>query len=148
MNARDLSTGAMITVGAGVLLFVDGLLPWFRTCFEGLGINSCVSGNAWDKPFSLLAMLLTLALVAEVIAVQLAKVTLPDLGSVTWGQVRLGASVAVLALIVLQLLIGADPLSRYLFLYLGVVLAAALLYGTVQRNREAVRAPASAPVQP
>ena len=138
----------MITVGAGILLFVDGLLPWFRTCFNGLGVKSCVTANAWDKPLSLLAMLLTLALVAEVIAVQLAKVTLPDLGSVTWGQVRLGASVAVLALIVLQLLIGIDPLSRYVFLYLGVVLAVALAYGTVQRNREAVAASPSAPVQP
>jgi hypothetical protein len=136
MANRQLTTGGMIVAGTGVAFLVDSLIPWHRTCFELLGNSTCVSENAWGTPFSLLASLLVLALVAEVIAVQLMDQKLPAVGTLTWAQIRLGAAGAVLALVVLQLLVGDNGLGRSFGLFIGLVLAAGLLYGTFARNKE------------
>jgi hypothetical protein len=137
MANRQLTTGGMIVVGTGVAFLIDSFIPWHRTCVDLFGTNKiCPSENAWGTPFSLLGTLLVIALVAEVIAVQVFDQKLPAVGSFSWAQIRLAAAGAVLALVVLQLLVGDSPLGRSFGLFLGLVLAAGLLYGTLTRNKE------------
>jgi hypothetical protein len=136
MATRQVSTGGGIVAITGVVFLLDSLLPWHRECLELLGTKSCFSENAWGTPFSLLASLLALALVAEVIAVQMMDVQLPAVGTFSWAQVRLVAAGAVVGLVVLQLLAGNGGLGRSFGLFLGVLLAGGILYGTFVRNRE------------
>lgn len=136
MADRQLTTGGKIVAGAGVGFLVDSLLPWHRQCFELFNTKTCVSENAWGTPFSLLAALLVLGLVAEVIAVQVLDQKLPAVGSFSWAQIRLAVAGAALALVVLQLLVGDNGLNRSFGLFIGLLLAGGLLYGTLTRNKE------------
>jgi hypothetical protein len=142
MANRQFTTGGLIVVGTGALFLIDSFLPWHRECLDLFGNKTCYSESGWGTPFSLLATLLALALVAEVVAVQVLDQTLPAVGSFTWAQIRLAVAGVVLALVVLQLLVGDGGLSRSFGLFIGVLLAAGMLYGTLVRNRES--APATA----
>jgi hypothetical protein len=141
MANRQLTTGGMIVAGTGVALLLDSFLPWHRVCFEFLNNKTCGSENAWGTPFSLLATLLTVALVAEVVAVQMFEQTLPPVGTFPWTQVRLVVAGAVLALVVLQLIVGDGGVGRSYGIFIGLILAAGLLYGTLTRNKETEPAP-------
>jgi hypothetical protein len=136
MANRQLTTGGMIVAGTGVVFLLDSFLPWHRACFEFLNTKTCGSENAWGTPFSLLATLLTIALVAEVVAVQMFDQKLPAVGTFTWAQVRLAAAGAVLALVVLQLIVGDGGVGRSYGMFIGLLLAAGLVYGTLTRNKE------------
>lgn len=145
MNLNRLSLGARIVAIAGLLLFVDSLLPWFRACVDlgAFGGKVCGSHNGWDNALSLIATLLAIALVVHV-ALELAGTQLPALGGVTWAQVQLGAGALAALFVLLQVIVGDSGVSRSYGAYLGLVFAAALLYGTVLRYRE----PAARPFQP
>jgi hypothetical protein len=136
MANRQLTTGGMIVAGTGVAYLIDSLIPWHRECFDLVVTKTCASENAWGTPFSLLATLLALAVVGEVIAVQLMDQTLPAVGSFTWAQIRLAAAGAVPGLTVIQLLAGDNGLSRSLGVFIGLILAGGMLYGTLVRNKE------------
>jgi hypothetical protein len=141
MANRQLTTGGMIVAGTGVAFLVDSLLPWHRECIEIFNSKTCVSENGWGTTFSMLAGLLVLALVAEVIAVQLMDQKLPPVGSFTWAQIRLAVAGAALGLVFLQLLVGDNGLGRSFGVFLGLLLAGGLLYGTIIRNKETEPAP-------
>ena len=136
MANQQLTTGGTIVAGTGVAFLIDSFIPWHRSCFDLVVTKTCASESAWGTPFSLLATLLVLALVAEVVAVQVFGQTLPAVGSFTWSQIRLVASGVVVALVVLQLLVGDSPLGRSFGLFIGLALAAGLVYGTLVRNKE------------
>jgi hypothetical protein len=136
MANRQLTTGGTIVLGTGVVFLLDSLIPWHRECISFLNNKTCVSENAWGTTFSFLASLLVLALVAEVVAVQLMDQKLPPVGTFTWGQIRLAAAGAVVVLVLLQLLAGDHGLGRSFGIFLGILLAGGLLYGTLLRNGE------------
>jgi hypothetical protein len=141
MANRQLTTGGTIVAGTGVVFLLDSFLPWHRACIEIFNQKTCGSESAWGTPFSLLATLLTVALVAEVVAVQMFEQKLPPVGTFTWAQVRLVVAGAVVALVVLQLLVGDSPLGRSYGMFIGLVLSAGLVYGTLTRNKETEPAP-------
>jgi drug/metabolite transporter superfamily protein YnfA len=147
VNLNRLTLGGRIVAIAGLLLFIDSFLPWFRACAELpaiLGGGKVCGGthNAWNNALSLIAVLVALALVGLVLA-ELAGTELPALGTITWAQVQLIAGGVVALFVVLQVLIGDSGASRSYGAYLGIVFAAALLYGTFLRSRE----PSSRPIQ-
>ena len=135
MDINRISLGGKIVAIAGLLFFIDSFLPWHRSCFEFLGTSSCGGENAWGTIFSLLATLIVIALVAEVLYVEGAGNSLAPVGSVTWDQIRLGAAALALALVVLQLIVGDSGLDRAFGIFIGVVLAAAIVYGQFLRTR-------------
>jgi multidrug transporter EmrE-like cation transporter len=143
MANSHVTTGGAVVIGTGVVFLIDSFLPWHRTCIKFLGNSACGSHNGWQTPFSLLATLLVLALVAEVVAVQVLEQKLPAVGTLTWPQIRLGVAGVALALVLLQLIVGDSGLGRSYGLFLGIVLAAGLLYGTYLRNQESEPATAA-----
>ncbi len=138
MDFTKLSQGERIVLIAGILLIVDLLLfPWHK--FPGLlgvppygpsstGIQS--PGAAWG----VIALLVTLAMVAHLVATRLANVTLPDI-PLPWGQVHLIAGCTVFGLLLIKLVAETD-FTAY-GAYLGVMLAAALAFGGFVVNKEA-----------
>lgn len=145
MNLNRLSTGGRLIVAAGLLLFIDSFLPWFRACVDlgGLlgGEGGEVCGDAhtgWSNALSLLGILLAVAM-AVVVVLQASGTALPALGSLSWSQVMLGAGVLSALLIVLQLIVGDSPGERAYGAWIGAVLALLLLAGAVLYSREADR---------
>lgn len=138
MNLNRLTLGGRIVALAGLLLFIDSFLPWFRVCVDlgAFGGNRCASHSGWDNVLSLLATLLAIALVA-LIALELSGTVLPPLGgSITWKQIQLGVGAVILLFVALQVIVGDDGAPRYIGAWLGLVIAAGLAYGTFLRSRE------------
>jgi hypothetical protein len=132
MDLNKLTPSEKIIGAAGILLFIDSFLPWFR--FSVFGASATQSG--WSNVFSLLAVLVAVVMVAQIILSKFTAVDLPNLGNLSWGQVHLFAGVGVLALVVLQFLIGDSPYGRAFGIYIGILLSAGLAYGGFMRSRE------------
>lgn len=147
MNLNRLTLGGRIVAIAGLLLFVDSLLPWFRACvnFGAFGGKVCGSHNGWDNALSLIATLLAIALVVLVV-LDLAGTTLPPLGTISWGMIQLGVAALAALFVLLQVIVGDHGVSRSFGAYIGIVLAAALVYGAYLRSREVT--PAAGGPQP
>jgi hypothetical protein len=142
MANRELTTGGWIVAGTGGAFFIDSLIPWHRECVHLFTTKVCGSENAWGTPFSLLASVLAIVLLAEVIAVQLMDQTLPAVGTFSWSQIRLVAAGLMLGLVVIQLIVGDHGVSRSFGVFIGLLLAAGMVYGTLVRNRESESATA------
>ena len=133
MDLSKLSMGDKIVAGAGLLLIIDLLfLPWHDI---DLGIIS-VTRRAIQSPnafWGVLALLLTIALVAVVLLRKLSTAKLPDL-PVPYRDAIFFAAIAVLVLLVLKLIIETDALG--FGAWLGILLSAGLVYGAYTLRRE------------
>jgi hypothetical protein len=126
---NQLSLGEKLIAGGGVLMLIASFLPWYKVDFGLEGFGS-VSRNGWQSPgaiWSMLALIVALAMAAAVLGPKFANMRLPDIGKYTWGQALLAAGVAVVVFIVLKLV---DESSYMSFgFYLGIIAAAALAAG-------------------
>jgi len=136
MDIGKLSRGERIIGGAGVLLFVDSLLPWFRFCIGGVVFRACAHHNGWSNALSSLALLIAIAMVVQIGVHHFSTARMSAPGTMSWGQVHLFAGFAVLALVVLQFLAGDSPMHRAFGSYVGLVCAAGMAYGGMVRSRE------------
>ncbi|MGE0060087.1 MAG: hypothetical protein AB7P33_18875 [Dehalococcoidia bacterium] len=128
---NQLSLGEKLVAGGGILFFIDMFLPWYKnsTTIEGLGTFSA-SANGFDDPggfWSLLAMVIAVAMAGTIIALRFGNVQLPALGQFSWGQAYLAGA----ALMVLFLLLKLINESSYLSFgwFLGIVITGAIAYG-------------------
>jgi hypothetical protein len=124
---NTLSTGEKLIVGGGILMLIASFLPWYRVSFADI---LTISRNGWESPgaiWSILATIIAVALAATIVAVKFGNVTLPDLGSITWGQLYLGAGALVGLLILLKLINESSSISYGFFL--GIIAAGAIAAG-------------------
>lgn len=132
---KALSLGSKIIIIAGVILFIDGFLPWYSVDLGPLG---SVSRNGWQSPgaiWSTLAILIGLAMAALVAVKDLTDVEVPDsISGVTWPRILLGAGIAAIVLVVIKFLNESDFLG--FGFYLGFIAAAALAVGGFLLFRE------------
>src|SRR5262249_37187267 len=111
----------------------------FRLCvsvpiigYEG----RCISATGWDNWASLLAVLVTIAILVQ-LGLDLAGTDVRSPGPFTWAQVQLAAAALVALLVVIQVVAGdSGSMTRYVGAWLGLVFAAGLLYGAVLRSQE------------
>lgn len=120
-----LSVGEKIIIVAGVVLFIDGFLPWYSVDLGPLG---SYTRNGWESPgaiWSILAILVGLAMAGVVAVKNFATVTIPDnVGGFTWPRIHLGAGLAALVFVLIKL---ANESSHLGFaFYVGIIAAAAL----------------------
>jgi hypothetical protein len=136
---NQLSIGQKLIAGGGIALLIFSFLPWHHYSFGSLtgipGVPGSINRSAWQSPdaiWSLLAVLLGVAMVVAVLGPAFANLQLPNLGSVTWGQAMLGAGAAVLILVIVKFLAHSGSLGFgfYLGFIASVVIAAGgyLLY--------------------
>ncbi len=133
-----LSVGEKMIVIAGLLLFRDGFLPWYRVSFEIFGESISASANGWEAPgaiWSILAIFIGLAMLTAVVLRKLTDVDIPeDVGGISWPKILLGGGVASLVLVLIKLLNESSSLG--IGFYLGFIVAAALAAGGFLMFRE------------
>src|SRR3970282_2337550 len=120
-----LSIGEKIIIIAGLVLLIDGFLPWYSV---DLGPFGDFMRNGWQSPgvfWSMLAILIGLAMAAVVFLKGLTEVEIPDnVGGVSWPKILFGGGVAALLLVVIKFLNESSHLA--FGFYLGFIAAAAL----------------------
>ena len=135
-----LGIGEKIIVIAGLILFIDGFLPWYDV---DLGIVS-VTRSGWESPgafWSILAILLGIAMSGVIAVKALTEGVIPDnVGGVTWPKILLGGGVATALLVLIKLLNESSYLG--FGFYIGIICAAALAVGGVLLYREEMAGPA------
>src|SRR5262249_39142389 len=128
---NQLSMGQKLVAGGGIGLFIFSFLPWhhYSLGVSIPGVSTTINRNAWQSPdtiWSFLAVIIGAAMAAVVLS-RFANVTLPDLGSITWGQAMLGAGGAVLVLVIIKFLAHSSSLGFGFFL--GFLAALAIAAG-------------------
>jgi hypothetical protein len=135
-----LSIGEKIIVIAGALLLIVGFLPWYSIDLGPLGD---FTRNGWQSPgalWSMLAILIGLAMAAVVVLKGLTEVEIPDnVGGVSWPRILLGGGVAAFLFVLIKLL-NENSYMGFGF-YLGIICAAALAAGGFLMFREERAAP-------
>jgi hypothetical protein len=129
-----LSRGSQIMFVAGLLLLVDTFLPWQDFDIEveeGLTIDTGFSWNAWHGFWGILLGLLTVALVAWLVA-RLAGVDL----RLPVSDAMLGAVIAGTILVFAFIKVLADDYTAF-WAYIGLVLAAIVAIGAWMNVQEA-----------
>lgn len=135
MDLSKLSTGDKVIAGSGIALLIFSFFPWF-----GIDVSGFVSysESGWSSVFSLLAVLIGIAMVA-VILLPMFGVDLPELG-MAWSQILFIAGIVVAALILLQLLIGSSTagvdLDRKIGVFLGLLAGIGLAGGGFLKKQE------------
>ncbi|MGB2694153.1 MAG: hypothetical protein WBD55_03080 [Dehalococcoidia bacterium] len=129
-----LSIGEKIIIVAGAVLFIDGFLPWYSI---DLGVAT-FSRNGWQSPgaiWSILAVLIGLAMAGAVIVKGFTDVVIPDnVGGLSWPRLHLGAGVATVLLVLIKWVNENDYLG-FAF-YLGLIAAVALAVAGALMFRE------------
>jgi hypothetical protein len=130
-----LSLGEKLILPAGVVLFIAGFLPWYSV---DLGVLGDYSHNGWQSPnafWSVLAILLGLAMAGVVGLKAFGTATIPDnVGGVTWPKIHLGGGAAALLFLLIKF-ISDNDYTAFGF-YLGIIAAAALAAGGFLMFRE------------
>jgi hypothetical protein len=133
-----LSIGAKVILVAGLVLFIDGFLPWYRVTVEFLGASATASANGWEAPgaiWSIFAIIIGLAMATLVVLKDLTDVQIPDnVGGISWPKIFLGAGVAALLMVVIKFLNESSHLG--FGFYLGILAAIALAVAGFLMYRE------------
>jgi len=127
-----LSTPEKAIAGGGVLMLIASFFDWFHANVAGI---VSVGRSGWGAPgdlWSILAILISLALAAAVLAPKLGNMALPALPeNVTWGIVYGGGAAAVVVLMLLKAWrILAAPIGGFgIGFFVAVIATAAIAYG-------------------
>ena len=129
---NQLSTGEKLIAAGALLMLIASFLPWYSIDL-GLdlpGVDDTFSRNGWQSPgqlWSILALLVSLAMAAVVLGPKLANMRLPDIGKYTWGQALLAAGGLVALFIILKLINESSYLAFGFFL--GIIATVILVAG-------------------
>ena len=116
---RDVSTTDAVLMGTGVLMLVDGFLPWYGIDFLSLSVD--ISG--WSPGFAWVPNVLVISVGAAVAARVFLGQRLPSHPAVGPTALLLAVSALGTLLVVLRLLTESSA-TKY-GLYLGLLIAAA-----------------------
>lgn len=134
---NELNLSEKLIAGGGVLMLIAAFLPWwsysegpFSVSKSGFG----APGSIW----SLLAILICIGLAGIVLATKFGNVTLPDLGTITWGQVFGGSAIALALFMLLKLwrIMDVEVGGMGFGFFVGLIAAAAVGYGAFLKFQE------------
>jgi hypothetical protein len=126
-----LSRGMQIMLAAGVLLLIDTFFRWQEVSGSIAGVEFSSGANAWHGFWGVVMGLLTIVLLAWVIA-RIAAVDIP----LPVSTAMVSATVAIVIFLFALIKNLADDYSTF-WSYLGVVLAAAIAVGAWLEVQEA-----------
>ena len=133
MDLSRLTLADKVIGATGVLLVIDLLvLPWHDIDFLGGSIKR----SAIESPngfWGILALLLTLAILAALVVTRLTTAKLPQL-PLPLERAIFFATIAVLALLLLKLVVETDFLG--FGAWVGLLLAAGMVYGGFVKSQE------------
>ena len=148
MDLSKMRTPDWILGGCALVLIIDLMfLPWHKVDFDLgplLGSSGSITRTAIESPkafWGWLALLVTIAVLAVVIIRRLTTAKLPEI-PISWSDATFYGAIAALALLLLKLILETDSLGYGA--WLGILLAAGMVYGAYA----AKQADASAPTTP
>ena len=128
-----LNNGEKAVAGGGLLMLIAGLfLPWWRFSISGFGSTSEGGLGQPGEIYSILAILISLALAGSIVAIKFGNVQMPALPSdLSWGQLYGGGGAAVAVLMLLKAWrISAVPAGGFgIGFFVAVIATAAIVYG-------------------
>jgi uncharacterized membrane protein len=130
-NLNKLSTAEKAIAVGGILMLIASFFNWWSVSIAG----ESAGRSGWGEPgaiWSVLAILVCIALAAFILATKFGNLNMPDLPeNVTWGKVFGGAAVAVVVLMLLKAwrISAADAGGFDIGFFLGLIAAAAVVYG-------------------
>lgn len=125
-----LSTNEKIIAAAGALLLIASFLPWYSVKVNLFGVSKSFTANAWGEPnalWSILAVLLGVAMAAQILVSKFSDAEIPKLGSLSWPEVHRIAGIAIAVLVLIKLLSESSHLGFGFFI--AIICAGALAYG-------------------
>ena len=128
---NTLSLGEKLVAGGGVLMFIASFFDWWH--FSEAGFSGGYDG--WGDPgsfWSLLAILVSIALAGVVLATRLGNMQMPTLPpNWTWGKIYGGGAALVVVLILLKAWrIMAVPVGGFgIGFFLAFIAAGCIAYG-------------------
>jgi hypothetical protein len=135
---NQLSIAEKCIVVGGLAMFIVGLFfPWWS--FSEGGFSASQTGfEAPGSLWSVLAILLAVAMAGIVLAERFGNVALPDLGSITWAQAWGGAAIALVVLMLLKAWrISAADIGGFGWGFLiAIIVVAAVVYGAYLKFQE------------
>jgi hypothetical protein len=134
MNSlQQFSRPERITAGAGIVLLIGMFaFPWYHVSFFGASYSSNVLSGPGSF-FSIVALIVLIALLAEFALRRLSSVEFPAI-PVAWNMAEFYAAAAVLALLVIKILFHIGNFGWGF--YVNLVLAVALAYGAFGISRQ------------
>lgn len=140
---KEMSNGEKVIAVSAVVLLIDSFLPWYSV---DLGPFGSYSRNGWQAPssfFSLLAILIGIAMGALVIVKALGAVELPEkLGNIGWGLAYLVGGAVAFVFVLIKWLGNTDYTA--FGLYLGLLCTAGLAAGGFLTAKERGELPTGA----
>ena len=131
MDLSNLRLGHRIILGAGIVLIIDLLFfPW-----HSVGPFNLQATDSPNAIYGILALLITLAMVVQVILDKLTSVELPEIGTTPWERLHMIAGIVVGALLLLKLIVETTALG--FGAWLGVLLGIGLAAGGFLLHKEA-----------
>lgn len=128
---KALALGEKVILVAALVLFIDGFLNWYSVSIEFGGFSASASASGWDAPgaiWSVLAILVGLAMAAVIVVKALSPGTIPDnISGFTWPKILLGAGAATCVLVLIKFLNHSGDLAYGFFI--GIVCVVALAAG-------------------
>lgn len=142
MDLSKLSLGDKVIAVSGILLLIFSFFPWLGFSFGSVS----ESRSAWTFTLCWLAVVLGVLCVVYVV-LKMRGVTLPDLGSVTWGQVILGIAVVAFLFILIKVIVGPSTngvslagtgvsKERKIGIFLGLLSSAGIVVGAYLNLKE------------
>jgi hypothetical protein len=133
MDLTRLSTAHKIAIGGALVLLIDSFLPWYSISFGGFG---SVSINAWDAAF--LAWGGVIAGVAAGVLLVLKASGKKDVGTGDMGAEKIAMFLGIASLVLILLRLLTEMTGATFGLFLGVIAAGAVAYGSYMASKEAV----------
>jgi hypothetical protein len=144
-DVNKLSNGDKVIGVSGIALLIFSFFKWYGYDLGNgnrvLGLGD-VSWGAWHFTLTLLAVLIGIVMVV-IVAMKAADMKLPDVGSVTWGQVLLGLGAVAFAFCLIKLITGPGgdtagvvDKTRKIGAFLGTLASAGLAAGGFLKFQE------------
>jgi archaellum biogenesis protein FlaJ (TadC family) len=139
VDLSKLTTADRVMGVSGVLLFIFSFFKWFGKDVD-LGIAHASYGQSgWSSIFSLLGILVGIAIVVVLVLEKFTTVQLPKL-PIPWKQAYMIAGIVCAALVLLQLLVGTSKsgvdLDRKYGVFIGTLAAIGVGVGGFLKNQE------------
>jgi hypothetical protein len=140
VDISKLSRGEQIICLGGILLLVFSFFNWYKLDTGGVDVPGS-GANGWDFTLGWLAVVIGIIMVAQIAASKFGGMNMPDLGSVTWGQVHLGLGVVALLFLIIRLIdvpeaFGGADVDRAFGLFVSFVGAVGLAIGGYLKFQE------------